>query len=114
MSTPPEPPEKKEPSKNGCLDPLVFWIGVPVLLFISKLVEDQAPGYGKWIVLIPIAALFIGIILYFIVDKTIKDTALNAVFIIKWLVILIIVSFVFSWCTDGKFSRDQPDIYYRK
>jgi hypothetical protein len=115
MSTQPDPPHKKEPqSKSGCLEPLVFWIGLPVFMFVCKLLDDEAPGYGKWLFLGTLLAGVVSLILYLIIDKDVKNTAANVLSIVKWVAIIVAASFVLSWCSGGGHTPEHPDIYYRK
>jgi phosphoglycerol transferase MdoB-like AlkP superfamily enzyme len=115
MSTQPDPPDNEKPQpKSGGLGPLVFWVGLPAFMFVCKLVEDEAPGYGKWLFIGALLAGVVSVILYLIVDKNLKNTAANVLSVIKWVVILVAASFVLSWCSGGHHTTEQPDIYYRK
>ena len=108
-----QPP--KSPDGNGCLSPILFWGGLIGIFFAAKWLESESPGSGKWLFPGIPAAAVIGTILYIIIGRTAKDTAINIYIILKWIVGLLLVSFIISSVTKcGSQSSTSPnDGYYR-
>ena len=82
-------------------------------MLASKVLEDAAPGYGKWLFLGTLGAGLVAVVLYLLIGRTVKETSSNVASVVKWFAILVVASFV----VGGLFRCDgntTSDIYYRK
>jgi hypothetical protein len=109
------PPEKK-PEENGCLPPLLLWGGLAALFFVSKWLESENPGTGKWLFLGTLITGVVGIILRIIIGRSVKETTNNIVTIVKWIAGLVFISFIvgpLTQCSSHDTSAPS-EIYFRK
>ncbi len=117
MTEPSKNQPQKERDESGCLAPILFWGGLFATFFAARWLESESPGSGKWLFPGIPAAGVVGVIIYIIVGRSVKETMTNIFTIVKWIVGIIVLSFIFGPLLqkcDSDHSVPPSEMYYRR
>ena len=100
----------------SCLPPLLFWGGLIGFFLICRAIDAESPNVGKWIFGGGLIAGVVGIFIYMVAGRTLKETGNNLLGCVYVIFIVIAMGAFFSMFTKCSHepTRSPDEIYFRK